>query len=186
MAWPRHAWLFKQVFLPSQHCRVSTRPRSKLVTSGTFFYEWYLQWCNVCFFSWNLQIRDLYELLSGQHRTNAGDQFVFGPRSDEVEWSAVFGYSLRPQIWKKMPRRLARRLSAGFQAKESQPQVRKQKQWEKLYSTPCVLPKDACQLQDEVWSEKMMKWLKAIRAQSKNKSFGERNFSQLTSDERNK
>ena len=40
------------------------------------------------------------------------------------EWSSVFGYNLRPQIWKKMPRRLAKRLSAGFQAKESQPQVR--------------------------------------------------------------
>ena len=71
-----------------------------------------------------LQIRNLYELLSGQHRTNAGDIFVFGPRSDETEWSAVFGYNLRPQIWKKMPMRLAKRLSAGFQAKESQPQVK--------------------------------------------------------------
>ena len=48
---------------------------------------------------------------------------MFGPRSDEREWSAVFGYNLRPQIWKKMPRRLAKRLSAGFQAKESQPHV---------------------------------------------------------------
>ena len=37
---------------------------------------------------------------------------------------SVFGYNLRPQIWKKMPRRLAKRLSTGFQAKESQPQVR--------------------------------------------------------------
>ena len=60
-----------------------------------------------------------------QHRTNAMDIFVFDPRSDKKEWSVVFGYNLRPQIWKKMPMRLANRLSAGFQAKESQPQVNK-------------------------------------------------------------
>ena len=50
---------------------------------------------------------------------------MFGPKSDKKEWSAVLGYNLRPQIWKKMPMHLAKRLSAGFQAKESEPQVNK-------------------------------------------------------------
>jgi len=72
-----------------------------------------------------LQIRNLYELLLGQHRTNAGISLCLGiERRDEKEWSAVFGYNLRPQIWKKMPMRLAKRLSAGLQAKESHPQVK--------------------------------------------------------------
>ena len=62
-------------------------------------------------------------MLSGKHRTNVGDTFVFGPRNNEKEWSVVSGYTLSPQLWKKMLRCLPQRLSAGFQSKETQPKV---------------------------------------------------------------
>ena len=70
-----------------------------------------------------LQIRNLWEILSGQHRTNAGDEFVNGVKATETEWAAVLGKTLCPIFYRKMPQRLAKRLSAGFQIKESQPQV---------------------------------------------------------------
>ena len=70
-----------------------------------------------------LQIRNLWEILSGQHRTNAGDEFVNGVKAVETEWAAVLGKTLCPIFYRKMPQRLAKRLSAGFQIKESQPQV---------------------------------------------------------------
>ena len=71
----------------------------------------------------SLQIRNLWEILSGQHRTNAGDEFVNGVKAVETEWAAVLGKTLCPIFYRKMPQRLAKRLSAGFQIKESQPQV---------------------------------------------------------------
>ena len=70
-----------------------------------------------------VQVRNLWEILSGQHRTNAGDEFVNGIKSNEAEWAAVLGKTLCPIFYRKMPQRLAKRLSAGFQVKESQPQV---------------------------------------------------------------
>ena len=69
------------------------------------------------------KIKNLWEILSGQHRTNAGDEFVNGVKANEAEWSAVLGKTLSPVFYRKMPQRLARRLSAGFQDKESKPQV---------------------------------------------------------------
>ena len=42
------------------------------------------------------QIRNLWEILSGQHRTNAGDEFVNGIKSNEAEWAAVLGKTLCP------------------------------------------------------------------------------------------
>ena len=69
------------------------------------------------------QIRNLWEILSGQHKTNAGDEFVNGVKAVETEWAAVLGKTLCPIFYRKMPQRLAKRLSAGFQIKESQPQV---------------------------------------------------------------
>jgi len=71
----------------------------------------------------SLQIRNLWEILSGQHKTNAGDEFVNGVKAVETEWAAVLGKTLCPIFYRKMPQRLAKRLSAGFQIKESQPQV---------------------------------------------------------------
>ena len=41
----------------------------------------------------------------------------------ETEWAAVLGKTLCSIFYRKMPQRLAKRLSAGFQIKESQPQV---------------------------------------------------------------
>ena len=70
-----------------------------------------------------VQARNLWEILSGQYRTNAGDEFVNGVKSNEAEWAAVLGKTLCPIFYRKMPQRLAKRLSAGFQVKESQPQV---------------------------------------------------------------
>ena len=70
-----------------------------------------------------VKIRNLWEVLSGQHRTNAGDEFVNGVRAVETEWVAQLGRTLCPVFYRKMPLRLAKRLSAGFQDKESKPQV---------------------------------------------------------------
>ena len=69
------------------------------------------------------KIKNLWEILSGQHRTNAGDEFVNGVKANEAEWSAVLGKTLCPVFYRKMTQRLAKRLSAGFQDKESKPQV---------------------------------------------------------------
>ena len=70
-----------------------------------------------------LQIRNIWEILSGQHRTNAGDEFVNGVKAVETEWVTQLGQTLCPIYYRKMPQRVARRLSAGFQDKESKPQV---------------------------------------------------------------
>jgi len=70
-----------------------------------------------------LHIRNIWEILSGQHRTNAGDEFVNGVKAVETEWVAQLGRTLCPIFYRKMPQRVARRLSAGFQDKESKPQV---------------------------------------------------------------
>ena len=56
--------------------------------------------------------------MSGQHRTNAMDEFVNGVRAVESDWLAMLFY-------RKMPLRLAKRLSAGLQDKESKPKVNK-------------------------------------------------------------
>ena len=64
----------------------------------------------------------MWEILSGQHCTNAGDEFVNGVKSNEAEW-AVLGKMLCPIFYRKMPQPLAKRLSAGFQVKESQGMV---------------------------------------------------------------
>ena len=74
-------------------------------------------------FLFAVKIRNLWEVLSGQHRTNAGDEFVNGVRAVESEWVAQLGRTLCPVFYRKMPLRLAKRLSAGFQDKESKPQV---------------------------------------------------------------
>ena len=50
-------------------------------------------------------------------------EFVNGVKAVETEWAAVLGKTLCPIFYRKMPQRLAKRLSAGFQIKESQPQV---------------------------------------------------------------
>jgi len=75
------------------------------------------------FFFLTAQIRNLWEILSGQHRTNAMDEFVNGVKAVESEWLAVLGRTLTPVFYRKMPLRLAKKLSAGFQDKESKPQV---------------------------------------------------------------
>ena len=72
--------------------------------------------CKCCFVS--VQIRNLWEILSGQHRTNAMHEYVNGVKAIEQEW-----VSLSPVFYRKMPLRLAKRLSAGLQDKESKPQV---------------------------------------------------------------
>ena len=46
----------------------------------------------------------------GQHRTNAGDEFVNGVKAVETEWAAVLGKTLCPIFYRKMPQRLAKRL----------------------------------------------------------------------------
>ena len=85
----------------------------------------------------------------------------------------MFGYNLRPQIWRKMPRRLAQRLSAGFQAKESKPQVtfvlmlylfKVRCNAVGMLNSPLPVRALWLSLSDEVWSEKMLKWLKAVNA----------------------
>ena len=65
----------------------------------------------------------MWEILSGQHQTNAGDEFVNGVKSNKTEWVAVLGKTLVSIFNRKMPQWLAKRLSAEFQVKESQPQV---------------------------------------------------------------
>ena len=70
-----------------------------------------------------LQIRNLWEILSGQHRTIAGDEFVNGVRAVETEWATVLGKTLCTIFYQEMPQPLAKHLNAGFQIKESQPQV---------------------------------------------------------------
>ena len=86
-----------------------------------------------CFVS--VQIRNLWEILSGQHRTNAMDEFVNGVRAVESDWLAVLGRTLTPVFYRKMPLRLAKKLSSGFQDKESKPQVNKVNHFYEL----CVL-----------------------------------------------
>ena len=51
------------------------------------------------------------------------DKFVTGVKAIEAEWVSVLGRTLSPVFYRKMPLRLAKRLSAGFQDKESKPQV---------------------------------------------------------------
>jgi len=51
------------------------------------------------------------------------DEFFNGVKAIEQEWVAVLGRTLTPMFCRKMPIRLAKRLSAGFQDKESKPQV---------------------------------------------------------------
>ena len=53
-------------------------------------------------------MRNLWEILSGQHRTNAMDEFVNSVKAIEQQWVSVLGRKC---------------LSAGFQDKESKPQV---------------------------------------------------------------
>ena len=81
----------------------------------------FIQGTNFVFVS--VQIRNLWEILSGQHRTNAMDEFVNGVKAVESEWLAMLGRTLTPVFYRKMPLRLAKKLSAGFQDKESKPQV---------------------------------------------------------------
>ena len=42
------------------------------------------------------KVKNLYEILSGQHRTNAGDEFVNGVKAVEAEWVAMLGKTLCP------------------------------------------------------------------------------------------
>ena len=51
------------------------------------------------------------------------DEFVNGVKAIEQQWVSVLGRTLTNVFYKKMPLRLAKRLSAGFQDKESKPQV---------------------------------------------------------------
>ena len=51
------------------------------------------------------------------------DEFVNGVKAIEQQWVSVLGRTLTPVFYQKMPLRLAKRLSAGFQDKESKPQV---------------------------------------------------------------
>ena len=49
------------------------------------------------------------------------DEFVNGVKAVESDWLAVLGRTLTLVLYRKMPLRLAKRLSAGFQDKESKP-----------------------------------------------------------------
>ena len=69
----------------------------------------------------HLKVKNLYEILSGHHCTNTGDEFVNGVKAVESEWVATLGKTLHPVFYRKMPQRLAKRLSAGVQDKESKP-----------------------------------------------------------------
>ena len=51
------------------------------------------------------------------------DEFVNGVKAIEQQWVSVLGRTLSPVFYRNMPLRLAKRLSAGFQDKESKPQV---------------------------------------------------------------
>ena len=51
------------------------------------------------------------------------DELVNGVKAIEQQWVSVLGRTLSPVFYRKMPLRLAKRLSAGFQDKESKPQV---------------------------------------------------------------
>ena len=51
------------------------------------------------------------------------DGFVNSVKAIEQQWVSVLGRTLTPVFYRKMPLRLAKRLSAGFQDKESKPQV---------------------------------------------------------------
>ena len=76
----------------------------------------------VCNMTWvSIADQKFVRVALWQHRTNAGDRVVFGPRSDEKEWSAVFGYNLRPKFGRKCLCVLPSALVLAF--KESQPQV---------------------------------------------------------------
>ena len=56
-----------------------------------------------------LWVHHLYEVLSGQHRTSAGNEFVFRVGTPDSEWRALLGTQLSPQVYRKMPKRLAKR-----------------------------------------------------------------------------
>ena len=53
-----------------------------------------------------------------QLRESAMDEFVNGVKDVKSDWLAVLGRTLTPVFYRKMPLRLAKRLSAGFQDKE--------------------------------------------------------------------
>ena len=57
----------------------------------TYRFNWF-----VLFFVLTVQIRNLWEILSGQHRTNAMDEFVNDVKAVESEWLAVLGRTLTP------------------------------------------------------------------------------------------
>ena len=61
--------------------------------------------------------------MSGQHRTDAGDEFANCVKAVEAEWVAQLGRTLCPVYYRKMAQRIAKWLSAYFQDKESKPQV---------------------------------------------------------------
>ena len=85
-----------------------------------YLYWWRLKYTDQWLFC-AVKIRNVWEVLSGQHRTNAGDEFVNGVQAVESEWFAQLGRTLCPVFYRKIPLHLAKRLSAGFQ--ESKPQV---------------------------------------------------------------
>ena len=135
------------------------------------------------FFCLTAQIRNLWEILSGQHRTNAMDEFVNGVKAVESEWLAVLGRTLTPVFYRKMPLRLAKKLSAGFQDKESKPQVYincyeiSMPKWHMSVNMHLLL-------QDEIWSEIVLKRLRTVRERSKEGLFTSIPYSYMTSAHR--
>ena len=70
-----------------------------------------------------MQIKLLLAVLSGQHRTKAFEDFVETHNKNPGAWRSILGGTLQPQVYRKMPLRLAKYFSAQFQNKESQPQL---------------------------------------------------------------
>ena len=73
--------------------------RDKLQDPEVLFFKYAIgvlnvQGCKCCFVS--VQIRNRWEILSGQHRTNAMDEFVNGVKAIEQEWVSVLGRTLSP------------------------------------------------------------------------------------------
>ena len=49
----------------------------------------------------SVKIRNLWKILSEQHRTNAMDEFVNGVKAVELDWVAVLGRILCPVFTEK-------------------------------------------------------------------------------------
>ena len=119
------------------------------------------------------------KIMFGQHRTYAGNEFVFRIGTPDNEWRALLGTQLCPQVHQKMPKCFTKILSTGFQVKATGYLILTHTYM--FYKLHCMhMNMRTLKLQDEVWSEKVLKKLKVSRDSCSDGVFGKKHFYKLT------